>query len=61
MKGLIKCKCNRAVAPKHRSGHARLRCLMGQEKKTMPFTNNYFYVKDVNKIHGHAINGEFFN
>ena len=33
MKGLIKCKCNRAVAPKHRSVHARLRCLMGQEKK----------------------------
>ena len=33
----------------------------GAGKETMSFTNNYFYVKDVKKIQGHAINGEFFN
>lgn len=33
----------------------------GAGKETMPFTKNYFYVKDVNKIQGHAMNGEFFN
>ena len=33
----------------------------GAGKETMSFTNNYFYVKDVKKIQGHAIIGEFFN
>ena len=33
----------------------------GAGKETMSFTNNYFYVKDVKKIQGHAINRESFN
>ena len=33
----------------------------GAGKETMHFPNNYFYVKYVNKIQGHEINGEFFN
>ena len=34
---------------------------MGQEKRPCLSLTNYFYVKDVKKIQGHAINRESFN